>query len=185
MISAQAIAKQNRYLLQRQADLRRAADCVASGLARHPSVAKVALFGSVAVPLVKEIPRFREYRRAGIEVWHECKDLDLAVWLENLTGLREMRRIVSEALNKLLLETGIGVAHHQVDTFLFKQPNGGYLGRLCKFSQCPKNKPECLVPGCGQPPLLQQHEDFALDSQALRPQLMAVLYDRTLQEGIV
>jgi hypothetical protein len=35
-------------------------------------VVKVALFGSVAVPLVKEIPRFREYQQARIEVWHEC-----------------------------------------------------------------------------------------------------------------
>jgi hypothetical protein len=183
MISAQAIAKQNQYLLKRQADFRRAADYVAAGLARHPAVAKVALFGSVAVPLVKEMPRFREYRRAGIAVWHECKDLDLAVWLEDLAGLREMQRIVRDALKTLLGETGVGVAHHQVDAFLLRQPNGSYLGRLCKFAQCPKGKPKCLVPGCGQPPLLQQHEDFALAPEALRPDRVVVLYDRGSQDG--
>jgi hypothetical protein len=95
-----------------------------------------------------------------------------------------MQRIVSDALKTLLGETGIGVAHHQVDVFLLQRSSGRYLGRRCKFTQCPKGKPECLVPGCGQTPLLQQHEDFALDPQALRPERVIILHDRSLTEGI-
>ena len=32
-----------------------------------------------ARPLWKEVPRFPTYRRAGIALWHECADLDIAI----------------------------------------------------------------------------------------------------------
>jgi hypothetical protein len=86
------IEAQNRYLLKQQHRFRLAADVVTDALVAFPEVEAVAVIGSVAKPLWKEVPRFREYRRAGIEVWHECKDLDLAVWLSSQHRLGELRR---------------------------------------------------------------------------------------------
>jgi hypothetical protein len=57
------IRQTNRYLRERQQQFLRAAEAVAEELARLPEVKKVVLFGSVAVPLQREVPRFREYRR--------------------------------------------------------------------------------------------------------------------------
>ena len=51
-------------------------------------VQAVAVIGSVAKALRKEIPRFRDFRREGIEVWHECADLDLALWIDFATPAR-------------------------------------------------------------------------------------------------
>ncbi len=54
---------------------------------------------------------------------------------------------------------------------------GRYLGRLCHFSKCPKDKLACYVEGCGAVPLLQQDEDFAFDWSSAS-QGSVVLYDR-------
>jgi len=105
-------------MLRRQRDFRAAAEYVAEALARLPVVRKIVLFGSVVAPLKKEVPRFREYRRAEIEVWHECWDADLAVWTSDLASLRSLQQARSQALNDLLTEKSIGVAHHQVEIFL-------------------------------------------------------------------
>ena len=51
----------NRYLRRRQQEFRRAAEAVAEELVKLSAVQKVVLFGSVAMPLQKEVPRFREY----------------------------------------------------------------------------------------------------------------------------
>ena len=71
--------EQNAMMLRRQRNLRAAAECVARELALFPEVARVALFGSVTQPLKKEIPRFSQFRRHRVPVWHECNDVDLAV----------------------------------------------------------------------------------------------------------
>jgi hypothetical protein len=68
------IEEQNRYLLCLQYDFRRAADIVTDALMTFEEVEAIAVIGSVAKSLWKEVPRFREFRRAGIEVWHECKE---------------------------------------------------------------------------------------------------------------
>ena len=65
-LSPAGIAEQNRYLLQRQQEFRLAADAVTAAWSERGEVEAVALFGSVAVALCKEVPRFRTYRRAGI-----------------------------------------------------------------------------------------------------------------------
>lgn len=62
------------------------------------------------------------------------------------------------------------IAHHQVDVFIMEPNSDRYLGRLCTYSQCPKGKQECRVPGCGSTPLLRQHEDFELIASALAPE---------------
>jgi hypothetical protein len=98
------IAEQDAYLLQRQAEFRLAADAVAKAFAAFPEVAAVALFGSVALPLEREVPRFREYRRAGIEVWHECKDVDLAVWIDRIDNLEALAKAERQALQAKAVE---------------------------------------------------------------------------------
>jgi hypothetical protein len=117
--SRRDIAEEDRLQLKQQRDFRVAADAAAAALASFPEVQKIALFGSVARPLVREVPRFQPYRRLGIEVLHECSDVDLAVWLTSVDRLRELGRARSQATSRLFDSVGVGVAHHQVDVFLF------------------------------------------------------------------
>ena len=131
MVMPLDIRQTNRYLRKRQQEFRRAAEVVAEELAELLQVQKVVLFGSVAMPLQKEIPRFRGYRREHIAVWHECADVDLVVWLSDLDHLKSLQRARSRVLNELLEAEEIGVAHHQVEIFLMDADR--YLGRLCHF----------------------------------------------------
>ena len=63
---------------------------LAIALSRLPEVRKVAAFGAIAQPLRMQVPRFGQYRRYRIEVPHECADLDLAVWLDDFSRLKEL-----------------------------------------------------------------------------------------------
>ncbi|MEA2919242.1 MAG: hypothetical protein QOJ15_11323 [Bradyrhizobium sp.] len=94
----------------RQAEFRRAADAVAADLAKIGEVRAVALFGSLARPLMREVPRFQPFKRHGIEILHECGDIDLAVAIDRLDNLATLNRARSRAVNNLLRETGIGVS---------------------------------------------------------------------------
>jgi hypothetical protein len=171
------IAEQDGYLLRRQQDFRLAADAIVIAFSRFPEVEAISLFGSVALPLWKEIPRFRDYRRNRIEVWHECGYVDLAVWLSALDNLRELGRARSRAMNDLLETTGIGVAHHQVEVLILEPGTDRYLGWLCTLAQCPKpDKFEFLVPGCGSSPFLRQFQNFKLYKTALSKSVP--LFDR-------
>ncbi len=176
---ARKIDEQNEYMLWRQRNFRIAVEYVARELGQIPAVQKVALFGSVIKELREEVPRFREFRKAGIAVLHECKDVDLAVWVSDLTCLRALQRANAHGLNLLLAERNIGVAHHQVDIFLMAPGTDRYLGRLCKFGACPRErKIECRVPGCGATAFLQQHVDFAFDSNGVKAPDAVVLWER-------
>jgi hypothetical protein len=177
-LTRKQIAEEDHRMLDRQAHFRLAADAVTAVLAGIPEVETVALIGSVARPLWREVPRFAPFRQLGIPIWHECKDVDLAVWLDDLGRLRMLNRARGLAVQRLYKETQIGVAHHQVEIFILQAGSGGYLGRLCTFSQCPKGKIECLVPGCGREPFLRQHVDFTLWRQALNDDRIMRLYDR-------
>jgi hypothetical protein len=166
-------------MLARQRDFRAAADQVASALKAFREVAAVAVIGSVAKPLWKEVPRFCEFRRARIEVWHECGDLDLAVWLDSLDRLGEMRRACGLALRPAQVAgTGPSIATHQVDVFLFEPASDRYLGRLCKFNACPKGKQDCMVPGCGAIAFNKVVDGFAPSADLLATASQAMLYDR-------
>jgi hypothetical protein len=167
-------------MLRRQGEFRVAADAVTAVLAGFAEVEKVALIGSVARPLWREVPRFAPFRQLGVRIWHECKDVDLAVWLDDLGSLRLLNRARSLALRRLFEETQIGVAHHQVDVFILRGGSDDYLGRLCIFGECPKGKSECEVPGCGReafPPAARGLHLLAVDAgrgpnhAALRPKL--------------
>jgi len=159
----QEIASEDRSMRRRQRQFRMAAEAVAEAMSLLPEVEKVALFGSVARLLEKEVPRFRRFRRSRIAISHECKDVDLAVWVSGVGRLKALQKARGGALNDLMAERNIGVAHHQVDVFLLEPGTDRYLGRLCRFGQCPKGKDECRVPGCGATPLLRQHEKFRFD----------------------
>ena len=174
--TARRVSEENRRLLRDQQNFRRAAIYVARHFARIEAVECVVLFGSVARALEPEIPRFAEFRRAGIELLHECRDVDLAVWLVDATEEPAFRtRFESasvarvRALQELSLATSVGVADHQVDVFLFDASDHRYLGRLCRFNRCPKGRPECGVRDCGSTPFLRQIEGFHLWADALDP----------------
>jgi hypothetical protein len=174
----QQIAEQDRLMHVRQAQFRCAADSIAADLAKREEVRAVTLFGSLARRLVREVPRFQPFKRHGIEILHECGDIDLAVAIDCLDNLAALNRARSRAVDNLLNETGIGVAHHQVDVFLFGKGWNDYLGRLCTFGQCPKGKVECLTPGCGRELFLKQHEGFVLEPDALAADRAVPLYER-------
>lgn len=182
-VSAGEIAQENKHMLKRRDAFRRMAEMAATGFGKLPFVQRVVLFGSVAVPPKKEIPRFRRLRRARVEIYHECKDVDIAVWTSDLTQLRALKRAINEAtnvFNQLICQQEMlpGVAHHQVDVFIFEPETDRYRGRLCIFGQCPKGKPECRVPGCGAQPFLQLYEDFEIHPRIFAEQPCVVLFER-------
>jgi hypothetical protein len=170
---------QNRFLLERQRQFRVAADVIAQAWMHFPEVEAIAVIGSVAKPLWKEIPRFSEFRRARIEVWHECRDLDLALWVDSQDRLGELRRAASHALRDAYQSSVCaGVAAHQLDIFLFEPEDDRYLGRLCSFNSCPKGKLDCLVPGCGSIPFNKRIAEFAPRADLLAGVDDARLYRR-------
>lgn len=173
------IEQQNNYLLEQQRRFRVAADVVVDAWMAFPEVHAVAVIGSVAKALWKEVPRFSDFRREGIEVWHECRDLDLALWIESQQHLREIQRTANRALSKAF-ESGAdtSVVNHQLDIFMFDPANDAYLGRLCSFNQCPKGKRDCLVPGCGAIAFNKVIDGFVPSSDLLAPAQHAMLYRR-------
>lgn len=139
----------------------------------------VAVIGSVAKPLWKEVPRFRQFRRARIEIWHECSDLDLALWIDSQQRLGELRRAATHALRTAHeRDARMNVASHQLDVFLFEPASDLYLGRLCSFNACPKGKPDCRVPGCGAVAYNKRVAEFILHPDILAPAEHALLYRR-------
>jgi hypothetical protein len=113
-------------MLARRARFRAAADMVTDALARFAEVEAAALIRSVARPLWKEVPRF--WRRD--EIWHECKDVDLAVWLSRLDRLRELNRARNVTANRTFEKLGVGVVNHEVDIFVLEPGTDRDLGRL-------------------------------------------------------
>jgi len=173
------IEEQNRHLLARQRQFRIAADVVTDAWAALPEVRAVAVIGSVAKALWMEVPRFREFRRLGIELWHECKDLDLALWLDTLAGLGEIRRAAAKALREAFeAGTGVSVVSQQLDVFLIEPGTDRYIGRLCSFATCPKGKDDCLVPGCGDTPFNKVVFGFEPNADLLASAGFAKLYER-------
>lgn len=166
-------------MLQRQREFRVAADLVTDMWMEFPEVRAVAAIGSTAKALWKETPRFREFRREGIEIWHECGDLDLALWLDSQERLGQLRSAAVGALRAAQDKgTRVGVASHQLDVFLLEPGSDRYLGRLCSFNQCPKGKPECQVTGCGAVPFNKHVAAFIPHADLLAPARHAMLYER-------
>ena len=175
--------EQEQYARRHQRQYLRAASYVAEALGRVPGVEKVVLFGSCARPIELKRIYSRRKRRSYV-MWHQCHDVDLAVWVSDLSQLREFQRARSGALAELLRRERIGVAHHQVEVFVMEPGTDRYLGRLCTFSTCPRGKIECLAAGCGDTPLLQRHEHFVLDPQVLLPVRSQILFERGEAEAV-
>ena len=172
------VEEENQQLLRRWNNFRKAAEYVAAAFSEVPGVEKVALFGSAALPLFKERSRYPDLRWSGAVFWHECKDVDLAVWVSDLGCLKAMQRARGKAVGRLVKDLDIGVAHHQVDVFVIEPGTDRYLGRLCTYYDCPKGKPACLAVGCGKTLYLQQHDDFIFEVNALGPDRSTVLFKR-------
>ena len=174
------IARQNSMLLRRYRNFRIVADIVVRAWLRHPDVAAISLVGSVARKPWKEVPRFQPYRRERIELWHECGDLDLAVWLSGTRDLNALRKAKVKAVSSFRDELGGGVASHQVEAFMLDFQTSKFLGRLCEFNRCPKpGKRECLVPGCGSPRFLQQVRGFRWRRETIAKDRSVRLFDRS------
>ena len=173
------IAEQNRAMLARQREFRMAADIVAEEWMAFPEVEAIAVIGSVAKRLWKEVPRFREFRRQNIEVWHECGDLDLALWISSQNRLHNLQRAAGRALHAAYESgKGVSIVTHQLDIFLFEPVSDRYLGRLCYFNQCPKGKFDCYAPGCGAIPFNKQIAEFKPYPDILAPIETSMLYRR-------
>ena len=181
MLTRKEIAEQDAYLLRRYEDFRRVAEfCVRAVVPNLPWIRRVSLFGSLALPPFKEVPRFNEYRHERIAVWHEVGDIDLAVWADDLAQMNQLRVSLSRALNELIQcgENG-GVASHHFDVFLLEPGSDRYLGRLCHFASCPKpGKLECLTPGCGAASFVKVVPDFRFDAASIAPERSVVLCNR-------
>jgi hypothetical protein len=171
------IEEENRRQIARQREFRIAADLITEGWSQFTEIVSIAITGSVAKPLWKEVPRFTSFRARRIELWHECTDVDLVVWVESQHRLGELRRAQDRTLRKAFESgAGISVAGHQVDSFLIEPVTNRYLGRLCHFGQCPKGKRDCLVPGCGVIAFNKVIKDFSPDEDLLGSAV--VLYRR-------
>ena len=171
-------------ILIRHETFRQAADHLASVLSAIPAVAKVTLFGSVAVPPVEERPRSRKTRHEYGALPHEAKDIDLAVWLDDFTALGGIRKAIAAAMEDFRRgRDGYGVCSNHIEVFLHDAETGRYGGRLCHFHQCPKgDKFECRagVAGgtCGKPPHLRLDPDFRWYADTLSPERSRVHYVR-------
>jgi predicted nucleotidyltransferase len=160
-----------RGINRQRREWRKAAKYVSHEFQKLEWVQKVVLFGSVASRSFigddcKALP-------------HRPKDIDLAVWISSSSSLRSLHKAKNRALSRLLKAKGIGVASHQVDTFLMNGLSGQFLGGLCLFNACPKDeKLECLVPGCGHHFFLRQFEGFSLRSASIFENDHEVLFQR-------
>ena len=161
MLTPRGIAKSNAGMLMAYRKFRRAADAVVDVWRHHPDVVAISLIGSVVRSPWKEVPRFSPYRRKRIKIWHECMQVDLALWLSGLGDLGGLRKAKDRQLRTVRDDLGGGVASHQLDALILEPGTDRYLGWLCKFNRCPKRgKIACLVPGCGDSKFLRQFSRF-------------------------
>ncbi len=62
--------------------------------------------------LIKNLPSPQQQWKLPVKQWihelHECKDIDLAVWVSDSGCLRAMQKARSRAVNQLWQEYGIG-----------------------------------------------------------------------------
>lgn len=181
-VSRGEIAQENELMVKRQRALRLAGEHVAAAFCELSFVEKIVLFGSVAAPLKKEVPRFRRFRREQVAIWHECNDVDLAVWVSDLSHLQSMKKALSKALRAYeqasRKEFLPGVPTHAIDVFLFEPRTQRFRGNLCHFSSCPRGKSDCEVTGCGAQPFLRLYEEFKFDRTCLLSEHNVVLFER-------
>jgi hypothetical protein len=178
-VSYGEILEADQAMLRRQSEFRKAAVALTSVLARMPEVSEVRLFGSVALPLWKEVPRHARLRHRRIRTFHECANIDLAVWVTSPEIAPQIRKTCSQLVNDLnQQDIHLGIAHHTFSIHLLQQPGSRYLGMVCHYNQCPKGKPECQVPGCGTYRLVQVLPWFQLKPARLNEFNSQLLFKR-------
>ncbi|MFN7920611.1 MAG: hypothetical protein U0Q16_10975 [Bryobacteraceae bacterium] len=168
--------------LRKQAHFRRAAEAVAEEWSQHPAVQAISVFGTVAVPLREEEPRHKSQRHWG-KVLHECNDIDLGLWVSDLTVLGELRRALAQTLMNLGSEFPgeFGVTPSHFDVYLIEPGTMRYRGRLCDFGTCPKEsrmKDACQADGCGAQPFLRQFSDWGFLQMQFLADPHVKLFDR-------
>jgi len=173
------IHEQDMAMLRRQSDFRKAASLLARELGSMEEVLSVVLFGSVALPLWKEVPRFSRLRQRRIKIYHECANIDLAIRVTHADRAAEMRQAGSRLVSGLV-DHGIhlSIAHHHFCLHLIDAATNRYLGMVCHYNQCPKHKDPCRVPGCGAKQFVQILPWFHFKPERLNPHNSLVLFDR-------
>jgi hypothetical protein len=63
--------------------------------------------------------------------------------------------------------------------FLIEPVSDRYLGRLCYFNACPKDKQDCMVPGCGTIRLNKKVDGFKQSADLLEPARHEMLFERS------
>ena len=178
-VSYGEIHEEDQNMLRRHENFRKAARVLTRRLAEMPDVQKVLLFGSVALPLWKEVPRFARLRSRQMKVFHECNNIDLAVWVTSSEIAPDIRRAHAATVKELVdNDIHFSIAHHHFSTHLIDQSTGAYLGMVCHYNQCPKHKPACQVPGCGASKFVQVLPWFKLKPQRLNTHNSQVLFER-------
>lgn len=178
-VSYGEIHEEDQRMLRRQAGFRNAARAVSGYLAEMPEVRQVRIFGSVALPLWKEVPRHSRFRHRNIRIYHECATIDLAVYVTSPANADRMRKICSLVVNDLTAQDiYLNIAHHTFSIHLIHQSDDRYLGMVCHFNKCPKHKWECRVPGCGANRFVQILPWFRLKPHRLNEYNSQILFKR-------
>ena len=178
-VSYGEIHEADQRMLRHQTGFRNAARAVAGHLAAMPEVQQVRVFGSVALPLWKEVPHDPRLRHRNIRIYHECANIDLAVRVTSPIAADLMRKVCSRVVADLNeQEIYLNIAHHTFSTHLIDDATSRYLGMVCHFNRCPKHKRECQVPGCGATPFVQILPRFRLKSHRLNESNSQVLFQR-------
>jgi|GEM_PF-723906 len=173
------IHEEDQRMLRRQMGFRNAARAVAGHFAAMPEVQQVRIFGSVALPLWKEVPYHSRLRRKNIRIYHECSNIDFAVWVTSPAHADRMRKACSRVVNDLTNQhIFLHIAHHTFCIHLIDQARNRYLGMVCHFSKCPKRHRDCQVPGCGASPFVQILPWFKLKPQRLNEFNSQILFQR-------
>jgi hypothetical protein len=175
------IAGENARMLHRRDEFRRLGEAVAGRLAEIPAVARIVLFGSTVGPPRKELPRSGRFRRAGIEVWHECRNVNLAVWVDDLEYLETLQQTRRVAVTQALARKKLDVDEQHVDVMVMRGADE-CLGFLCCFDECPcKGKYDCLMTGCGATPRVKPLRGRQFHIQRVPEDRKTTLYQRGAQ----
>jgi hypothetical protein len=135
-----AIRGEERGLLERQRVLCFVGDRMAAVLVQCRVIEAIALIGSVAGPMRREVPRFAPHKQLRLSIARECKDVDIAVSVSRLDGLDELRRARGRVVGGIVAECDHGPAIYKIEFFLLEPATNPYLGRLCYCRQCPAGK---------------------------------------------
>jgi hypothetical protein len=129
---------------------------------RLPGVTRVALLGSLTIGKV------------------EPKDIDLLVTISAETDVSALDRLARQ-LQGRISATAHGL--YGADVFL-ADPTGQYMGRLCKYRECPSLR-RCAAQHCGRQPHLKDDLDvIALERSLIAAPPLVLWPAMTAQGGV-